>query len=212
MSDTKPTPASRVVYWACLIVMFLTACLAAALLYLQMAGMKFPGDILPFNARSAARLSVMTIDSSDSWNWNWNAPHCAAAFTEWLAPQDIKTLELTLINPQDHDLELPLQVQYQSDAGQTATAGAWCETASRQRIRGLSCVAAPLAVSDPNAATTALTGAVAQAVTYALNPNVFGEAQGRPWTWSQWQPLVAPTAAGEWHSACPTLSAEATRD
>ncbi len=211
MSDAKPTPASRVMYWACLIIMFLTACLAAVLLYIQMTGMA-PGDILPFHARSTARLSIRALDHSDSWNWDWNAPHCAAAFTEWLAPQQVKTLELKLINPQDHDLALPLQARYQSSAGQTATAGAWCGPTAGQRARGLICVAAPLAASDPNAATTALTGAVAQAVTYALHPSVFGEAQGRPWAWSQWQPLVTPMAAGDWHSACPTLSAEATRD
>ena len=212
MSETKRPLASRNTYWIYLLALLVIACLAAGFLYMQLAGVKVADDILLFNPPPTVGLSVLTADHSDSWNWDWKAPQCTAAFAEWLAPQELSTLELTLINPQAHSLELPLRALYQSGADQMATAGAWCEASPRRRASGLVCEAAPLAASDPEAATTALTGAVAQAVTYALNPNIFGEAQGRPWDWSQWQPLVSPVTGSGWHSVCPTLSVETPRD
>ncbi len=212
MSHTPSPRVSRMAYRAFLITAWLLAGLATAWLYLQWTDQEFRRDIRPFHAQPAADFRFTVTDSSDSWNWDWTVAHCKAAFTAWLAPRALKTLELRLVNPQDHDLDLPLRTQYQSKTGQTATAGAWCEQVTRGQTASLVCVAAPLAASDAAVATTALTGAVGQAVTYALNPNVFGEAQGRPWSWSQWQPLVVSAEAGDWRSACPTLSREVTLD
>ncbi len=212
MSETKRPLASRNTYWIYLLALLLIACLAAGFLYMQLAGAKVSDDILRLSRSPVVRLSVITADHSDSWNWDWKAPQCTAAFAEWLAPQELSTLELRLINPQVHRLELPLRALYQSGANQMATAGAWCEASARRRASGLVCEVAPLAATDPDAATTALTGAVAQAVTYALNPNIFAEAQGRPWDWGQWQPLVTPVTNNGWHSVCPTLSAESPRE
>ncbi len=211
MSASHRARASRITYGIFLLVVLLLGGLAVAFLSIQSTGMTSPDDIRQIDPRPTAGLRLTTTDSSDRWSWNWAASSCTAAFTEWLAPQELQHLELRLVDPQDHDLNLPLRARYQSAAGQTATAGAWCEPASQRQAAKLICLVAPLEASDPSAATTALTGAVAQAVTYVLDPHVFGEAQGRPWAWSQWQPLVS-AAAGDWHSACPILSAEASHD
>ncbi len=212
MPDTQRTSMFRIVNRTFGIILLVTASLAVAFLFLSLADESFPVDIPSFAARSTARLGVTVTDRSDSWNWDWTAPPCTAAFIEWLAPQDVKNLDLTLINPEDHDLELPLRALYQPHAGQAAVAGAWCELASRAQTSDLVCVAAPLESTDPGAATTALTGAVAQAVTYTLNPHIFRETQGRSWNWVQWQPLVSPGTNGDWHSVCPTLSVETNHD
>ncbi len=212
MSASPRARASRITYGIFLLAMLLLGGLAVAFLSIQSTGMKGPDGIRQINLQSTAGLRLTATDSSDSWNWDWAAASCTAAFTAWLAPQELERLELRLVDPQAHDLNLPLRARYQSAAGQTATAGAWCEPASQRQAAKLICLVAPLEASDPSAATTALTGAVAQAVTYVLDPHVFGEAQGRPWAWSQWQPLVSSSAAGDWHSACPTLSVEASHD
>lgn len=146
-------------------------------------------------------------DGSTTWNWNWPAPDCRRILAEWLAPQGVGRLRLTLIDPATHVLDLPLRAIYKDEL-----AGAWCERSVSGRTATLNCAAAPLPGSDPEDATTALTGALAQAVTHALRPTFFADRQGRGWNWQEWRPLVIAGIDGGWTSACPPLVREASHE
>ena len=191
--------------------LFLTGCLAATIVYFQVVDYLSSISRQQIESQDGIAVNFQVIDQSNEWNWDWNDVTCLDAFAEWLDPLDIRDLEIRLINPQDHELSLPLQAFYETASGHAATAGAWCELAARPRSLSMKCETAPLEAADPDAATTALTGALAQAISYAHTPGIFG-TESPAWDWSRWQPLVVPVAEHGWRSACPQLSVEAVHD
>lgn len=156
-------------------------------------------------------LAWETTDANRAWDWQWSAEECRQVWAQWVAAQpalrSLRKIRLRLIEPQTHALGLPIQAAFPAAQAAPAWAGAWCER-ERGRPAALDCAVAPLGPGQPAQVTTALVGAAAQAVRYALDPQPFGSGPEPPvWTWAQWQPLLAPSLrAGGWRSACPDLA------
>lgn len=195
-----------------LFILLLTGCLAIPVFHFQVFSLLSSYPRLTGELLSGTEFHLQVTDSSSEWNWSWNEESCQQAFAQWLQPLGMRALELNLINPQTHELGLPLWALFEPGPDHSAMAGAWCEPAGSQSAPAVKCKAAPLEATGPDVATTALIGALAQAISYAHNPEVFGEAQGRAWDWSQWQPLVAPDSELGWRSVCPPLAEEVAHE
>lgn len=149
------------------------------------------------------RLQLRLGDRNADWDWDWTAPSCTQALARWALPRGIRTLELELGDPETHARGLPIRALYPEGHALPAIAGAWCEPTGPAE-RTLQCVVAPLAGQHPAHVTTALMGALGQALAYAQDSTAF--AAGEAWHWSKWQPLVtAGDAPDQWRSACPVL-------
>lgn len=160
--------------------------------------------------RADRALAWETTDANRHWDWQWSAEECRQIWAQWLAEQTtlrpLRKIRLRLIDPEEHALGLPIQAAFPEAHAAPGRAGAWCE-AARGQSAALDCAVAPLGPGQPAHVTTALMGAAAQAVRYALDPRPFGAGPESVWTWAQWQPLLAPSLrAGGWRSACPDLA------
>lgn len=160
--------------------------------------------------RADRALTWETTDTNRQWDWQWSAEECRQIWAQWIAEQTtlrpLRKIRLRLIDPEEHALGLPIQAAFPEAHAAPGRAGAWCE-AERGQSAALDCAVAPLGPGQPAHVTTALMGAAAQAVRYALDPRPFGAGPEPVWTWAQWQPLLAPSLrAGGWRSACPDLA------
>lgn len=155
--------------------------------------------------RDAGQFALETRDANGQWDWRWTDDMpCLQGLASWAVPHGVQLLVLELAEPAEHDL--PIRSLYPDTAASPEMAGAWCETRASGRFHTLACTLAPFTNGDPSPITTALTGALGQAMAYALNPSVFAETRNQAWTWTQWQPLVEPNEqAGGWQSVCPAL-------
>ena len=146
-----------------------------------------------------------------AWTWGWNSRTCAGRWHRWLQTRawdrPIRRLHLRLVDLPTDASVLPFHATYTSPHRMSISrAGAQCYLEAGWFADALDCQVAPLAMDSPSGLATAATAAVGQAAAAAMQ-EVFSTQAMATWTWTQWDPVVAPdanatTESGEWRSAC----------